>query len=408
MPEFEYRGVQFKEAIANLRDKIPVPTERYDQWMGAANAKGFIVAGANKLDLVKEFQQSMVEAIENGETLGQFREKFRDIVNKNGWTYKGKEGWRSKVIYTNNMRTAAMAGRWEKIQARKKTFPYLIYMTVGDERVRADHRIWHQTALPVDDPWWNSHYPPNDYGCRCYVISANDRQLKRMGLEVSEAPKVTKSERVIPSTGEVYGDVPDGIGTGWEYNVGKAWLGPDIALGQKLAQLPTELRVIASKTVDDVLLPTSKSWKSWLNSIEAEGKATGAAHAVGWIDTPVFDALLKSGVVADSLAIVVFDNQINHLIGIHKAAKAANLPRELLDDLPNQLRNYQAILRHKATGNIVYVLPDSVGGKQGRAVVHINFKKKGEVFNSVRSLGVVQAAQLKSKKDYEVLLGEIK
>ena len=109
--------------------------------------------------------------------------------------------------------------------------------------------------------------------------------------------------------------------------------------------------------------------------------------------------------IPESLAIVVFDNQLSHLVGGHKSHKGANLPRDLLDDLPEQLRSYQAILRHKKTGNIVYVLPGKSGDRNGRAVVQINFRRKGQVFNSVRSLGVVNVRDLGA--GYEVLEGNL-
>ena len=141
------------------------------------------------------------------------------MVKKHGWNYKGKRGWRTRVIYDTNLRTAHAAGKWHKIQETKKERPYLQYVTVGDERVREQHQSWNGLTLKADDKFWDTHYPPNGWGCRCTVRTLNKSQAKKSGI--SKPPKIEKTERINTQTGEVYGKVPVGIDTGWDYNVGK-------------------------------------------------------------------------------------------------------------------------------------------------------------------------------------------
>ena len=44
------------------------------------------------------------------------------------------------------------------------------YRTAGDDRVREEHAILHNTTLPASDPFWDKYYPPNGWGCRCDVV----------------------------------------------------------------------------------------------------------------------------------------------------------------------------------------------------------------------------------------------
>ena len=37
------------------------------------------------------------------------------------------------------------------------------------------------TLLPVDDPWWQTHYPPNGWGCKCWVRQVSRREAERLG-----------------------------------------------------------------------------------------------------------------------------------------------------------------------------------------------------------------------------------
>ncbi len=370
--------------------------------MRDTHAKAFTVAGATKMDLLAGLNDSIATLLESGGTITDFRKDFDHLVAKHGWNYKGSRGWRTSVIFNTNMRTAHMAGRWKQIQRTKAQRPYLIYMTVGDQRVRPAHNAWLRIVLPVDDPWWDTHMPPNGWGCRCYVNTANDKQLARWELEVGKAPPIKTSERINTATGEIYGQVPKGIDTGWDYNPGKAWLAPDIAFGQKLMQLPASIRREVLSNNGAHLREMGKSWRSWL--LARSGQAPqGYAHTVGYLPNQVIDKLVEKGIPPKGAAVIVYDRQTDHLLGTHKP-QAKRIPPEWLLNLPDELNDYQAVLLHK--GNLVFVLKETAGGRNARAVIQINFKRKGDAYNSVRSLGVVDAKTFR-KSEYELVDGKL-
>lgn len=60
------------------------------------------------------------------------------------------------------------AENWESI-VEDKNVKYLKYRTIGDGRVRPKHAAWNGIIKPVNDPFWNTRYPPNDWSCRCSV-----------------------------------------------------------------------------------------------------------------------------------------------------------------------------------------------------------------------------------------------
>lgn len=101
---------------------------------------------------------------QNGEMIPftQFRKRVGEISDKYN------ELW-LETEYQAAKRSAIMARQWETIQSEADIFPYLKYITAGDDRVRISHRELEGITLPVNDPFWQRFYPPNGWNCRCSV-----------------------------------------------------------------------------------------------------------------------------------------------------------------------------------------------------------------------------------------------
>lgn len=205
-----------------------------DVWHEEHN-RAFTVAKAMRYDILEDIRQSVDKAIRDGTTFAQFSKELTPILQEKGWwgrqrvldpaTGESKLAQlgsprRLKTIFDVNLRTSYAAGRWARIQRVKEERPYLRYVAVQDTRTRPEHADWHGTILPVDDPWWDTHYPPNGWNCRCQPQQLSQRDLDRFGFEVDEEPpaggNVTWTN---PRTGEVV-SVPEGIDPGFGYNVG--------------------------------------------------------------------------------------------------------------------------------------------------------------------------------------------
>ena len=208
------------EAIKFMRDKLDVPTSSWTDLWQQQHSVAFTVAGATSDALVRDFHDAVDRAIANGETLDQFRDDFDRIVEDHGWNYNGSRGWRSAVIFDTNVNMAYAAGRWEQIQRVKKARPYLMYSHLaGQKNPRPEHEAWDGIILPVDDPWWLTHYPPNGWFCHCSVQSLSEDDLDRYGYTVSDqapdsplVPQLVNGETVM---------VPEGIDPGFAYRPGE-------------------------------------------------------------------------------------------------------------------------------------------------------------------------------------------
>jgi hypothetical protein len=231
---------------------LNIPTQKWTDLWKEQHAKGFMIAGAYKADLLNDFRQAVDKAIVQGTTLADFRKGFDDIVARNGWSYKGGRNWRSEVIYSTNIRTSYAAGRWQQLQDPdvRKLFGYLTYRH-GDSRVpRPHHLAWDGVTLPDDDPWWKTHYVPNGWGCKCKIFAAGKEdweQAKAQGK--GDAPL----SPIDPQTGE-----PVGIDKGWGYNVGEAARSKYGILESALARLPDD---IARPLIDEIAVRDKEAAK---------------------------------------------------------------------------------------------------------------------------------------------------
>lgn len=204
------RRLPFAEQIAAIRRRTAnlIPTERWTDLMGAAHDRAFVVAGAMKADLLADFAAAIEAVAEEGRSIQWFREQFDAIVERHGWAYRGARNWRSRVIYSTNLRTSYAAGRLAQLRdpALQRIAPYWMYRHSGTaENPRLQHQAWHGLTLPADDPWWQVHYPPNGWGCGCYVIAVRERDIERLGGRLVDTPPP---------------DPPGAIGRGWDYMPG--------------------------------------------------------------------------------------------------------------------------------------------------------------------------------------------
>lgn len=198
----------FQEQLAALQLRLAnlIPIERWTDLQKNVHDRAFVVAGAMKADLLNDFAEAVSKSIEQGQSLDAFRKDFDNIVDKTGWNYRGSRNWRSRVIYKTNMSTSYAAGRYAQLTDPDllQAAPYWMYRHGGSADPRPEHLKWDKLVLKADDPWWSKHYPPNDWGCSCYVIAVSKQTAERQGGRFETPPA----------------DGINSVGVGWGYAPG--------------------------------------------------------------------------------------------------------------------------------------------------------------------------------------------
>lgn len=234
-----------EQAIAFLDAKGYRTSVRWSEVWQEEHATAFTVAKVAKLDLLREIHVSLLDAMAQGQPFEAWAKELRPKLEAAGWWGRVQDAEltgtsdtiqvgprRLKTIYDTNLRTARATALWDRIQSNKAALPFLRYSAVLDRRTRPQHRAWHGIVLPVDHPWWLTHFPPNGWRCRCTVQQMSQAMLDRRGFKVTLEPPTINLVPFRRATGEVVFS-PQGIDPGFGYNVGTARM---LATAEKIGQ----------------------------------------------------------------------------------------------------------------------------------------------------------------------------
>lgn len=180
--EDRYQGVPFAAASAYLAQKISLPTDGWRDTTTAEHDAAFVVAGA-KGSLLTDLKKAVERAIQEGQRPADFQTEFERIAKN--WSHTGGADWRAQLILRQNQRSAYAAGRYERqlSPAAQRVQPYLQFLHSDSANPRPAHIALHRMVFRSDAvPFWL----PNGFGCDCRYRSLSERQLQRLGLEVSD------------------------------------------------------------------------------------------------------------------------------------------------------------------------------------------------------------------------------
>ena len=222
-----------EEVTPDFDAKDAQPTFDWREFAPHEHATSFTVAKSAGFDILDDVRRATRDAIGKYGSYGDFVDDLEPILRRKGWwgrqIVNGPNGSelvqlgslkRLRTIYWANVNTARAAGEWERIQRTKRGLPYLIYELSVAERRRPEHMNWVGIILPVDDPFWTTHYPPNGWLCQCRVRQISRREAESLGYDPqASGPHVVTRSWTNKVTGERF-DVPEGIDPGWQSNPG--------------------------------------------------------------------------------------------------------------------------------------------------------------------------------------------
>lgn len=157
--------------------------------------------------LVKALKQNIAEFSAFKET--SFRKTLEELLTTDGkltpkneflkQAYKVSGDYNHRWLETEYHQTIAnaqSAEKWKDFEANAELYPNLKLVTVRDARVRPEHKVLDGVIRPINDPFWDTHMTPLDWGCRCDVEQTDEEPTEvkggiQMKLEFKNNPAKT-------------------------------------------------------------------------------------------------------------------------------------------------------------------------------------------------------------------------
>jgi len=377
-----------KEAVAYFRAKGHNITWNWYEQLTDAHARAFTVAKAVRLDVLNTIRDDVDRAIHDGITRQEFTRTLAPRLQKLGWWGKqivvdtqgnAKEielgsPRRLATIYNVNKRTAYNSGRYAQMMNNVEDYPFWQYVAVMDGRTRPEHAALNGMVFRYDDPFWQTHYPPNGWNCRCRVRALSAARMEALGLKVSYGASFVHTHEVDAGIDETTGEIfktesttfdngrikmtPD---VGWSYNPGSAAFGTDQTLIRKVIETrDPQLREQVVQSLNNSR-ERQLAFSVWANRVITTRRAGNAVQTLGFMTESIADAVMQRTGNAPARLLVMSEKNLLHADSPKHQNTGVSLTPDDLQSLPSLIAAPQAVLWDKVHGNLIYLVSSSTG-----------------------------------------------
>ncbi|HOX49874.1 MAG TPA: phage minor head protein [Fibrobacteria bacterium] len=451
-PTLSFTALQmpFEQAVRNLEARIPggisaeglaaiqagakPRTSAHWNWhdtLAHQHAESFVIAKMTQANMLTYMHESLVRAQREGWSFNRWNREMVPQLQRDGWWGKKEQlnpktgkmemvqlgsPARMRTIYNTQMRTAMMAAHYNNLMAARELRPLWRYVAVLDKKTRPSHGALSNLVFRWDHPFWNSHFPPNGWGCRCTVVSETERSLGRLTSEIKRrnenlmpgqaaenAPEMvdasempTMSTDILPHSGPL----PKGVhrkevpvatfrgvrpDPGWSYNPGQRLWSQETMLASRIRTMPPKL---AESMLNAMAKSNYSQWSAFLETARQQvgltkgvqypsGAKAALLFAIHWMDSDLLGVLRKS--LGTQLEPILSTDAESAFHGIRPAKNTRQasgsrlVPLEAYQALPKHLQSASVFLDAEEAGVVVFASPlENQGGNLMKTVFRLD------------------------------------
>jgi SPP1 gp7 family putative phage head morphogenesis protein len=170
-------GQPHEEAARLIEGKAPVAREVFDGLLPELRGRAFTITGIEGAAALQRVRDE-IATVPRGATWAEAKEQIVAVLEPWLGEEPGPDGGqtpserRAELLLRTHAFQAFQAGNWRVAQEDEDT-THLQYLATEDDHVRDSHLALNGVILPKDDPFWDAHFPPWEWGCRCRVRPIN-------------------------------------------------------------------------------------------------------------------------------------------------------------------------------------------------------------------------------------------
>lgn len=172
--DIDFKPTPHREAAATIRNKIALPKRVFEQLLPELRNRAFTVTGiesANALQTIREQIAGLPEGVRWDDAKQEIVDSLEPFLGEG----PASENRATLLLRTHGFQ-AFNASTWKLAQEDDET-THLQYLATEDDRVRDSHLALNGIVLPKNDPFWDLHYPPWEWNCRCRVRTMSADQV---------------------------------------------------------------------------------------------------------------------------------------------------------------------------------------------------------------------------------------
>ena len=187
-------GTQFDKAREAAEKRgVVLPATYYGELAKEMRSLMNTISGIQSIEQIQMILDDVKRSIDEGNSFAKWRKEFKPEQFQMTKAH-------AETVYRNALQTQYSIGRWEQAEMAKKTHPYLRYVAVNDSRTSECCRALNGIIRKVDDPFWNTHTPPNHHRCRSVLQSLTEKEAQKRS-PTGQGINREESAQMQPQTG---------------------------------------------------------------------------------------------------------------------------------------------------------------------------------------------------------------